>query len=182
MFHSFLPPRLLLLSLKDHQQRSSYPPLLLLSRPLQFKIEDALGSLSKLQAGPQVDQLVFASFLIYKLSILQLLVARAKKSVSFTPWNPVYYTELSYSLCRVLDTCEVQLYRQMGGLRDDLMVHERALDVLIELMKKEQLDESVPLHGIEKGISHFEVEPHTLSPADILGMVLPSWPPITLCI
>ena len=45
----------------------------------------------------------------------------------------------------------------MGGLRDDLTVHERALDVLIELMKKEQLDESVPLHGIEKGISHFEV-------------------------
>ena len=37
------------------------------------------------------------------------------------------------------------------------MVHERALDVLIELMKKEQLDESVPLHGIEKGINHFEV-------------------------
>ena len=45
----------------------------------------------------------------------------------------------------------------MGGLRDDLGVHERALDVLIELMKKEQLDESVPLHGVEKAISHFEV-------------------------
>ena len=64
---------------------------------------------------------------------------------------------LLYAGCRVLDTCEVQLYRQMGGLRDDLSVHERALDVLIELMKKEQLDDSVPLHGLEKGISHFEV-------------------------
>ena len=64
------------------------------------------------------------------------------------------------SLCclyRVLGSCEVQLYRQMGGLRDDLAIHERALDVLIELMKKEQLDESVPLHGLEKAISHFEV-------------------------
>jgi dynactin 1 len=101
----------------------------------QFKMDEALGSLSKLQPGPQLDQLVFAAFLIYKLSLLQLLVAKAQK---------------------VLDTCEVQLYRQMGGLRDDLTVHERALDVLIELMKKEQLDEGVPLHGIEKGISHFE--------------------------
>ena len=46
----------------------------------------------------------------------------------------------------------------MGGLRDDLAVHERALDILIELMKKEQLDESVPLHSLEKAISHFEVK------------------------
>lgn len=60
--------------------------------------------------------------------------------------------------CRILDSCEVQLYRQMGGLRDDLTIHERALDILIELMKKEQLDESVPLHGVEKAINHFEVE------------------------
>ena len=58
---------------------------------------------------------------------------------------------------RILDTCDVQLYRQMGGLRDDLAIHERALDILIELMKKEQLDESVPLHGLEKAIGHFEV-------------------------
>ena len=70
----------------------------------------------------------------------------------------LYCANICLCLCRVLDTCEVQLYRQMGGLRDDLMVHERALDVLIELMKKEQLDEGVPLHGIEKGISHFEVK------------------------
>ena len=44
----------------------------------QFKMDDALGSLSKL-GGTQLDQVVFASFLVYKLSVLQLLVARAKK-------------------------------------------------------------------------------------------------------
>lgn len=96
----------------------------------------------------------------------------------------------------MLKECDVQLYRQMGGVRDDLNIHEKALDILIELMKKEQvpspspsprcqlvdlmeyvkaticahllthslcpcsstqLDESVPLHGIDKAISHFEV-------------------------
>ena len=72
----------------------------------------------------------------------------------------------------------MQLYRQMGGVRDDLTIHEKALDVLIEFLKKEQvsvaderstflmtfcpflsfqLDESVPLHGIDKAIGHFEV-------------------------
>ena len=33
----------------------------------------------------------------------------------------------------------MQLYRQMGCLRDDLALHERALDILIELLKKEQV-------------------------------------------
>ena len=82
---------------------------------------------------------------------------------------------------RALSECDVQLYRQMGCLRDDLALHERALDILIELLKKEQvsilllcmlvefcccvkllsslaqLDESVPLNGVEKAINHFEV-------------------------
>ena len=85
---------------------------------------------------------------------------------------------------RALSECDVQLYRQMGCLRDDLALHERALDILVELLKKEQvvilllcmqvefysytvcvslllslaqLDESVPLNGVEKAINHFEV-------------------------
>ena len=39
----------------------------------------------------------------------------------------------------ILEECGVQLYRQMGGVRDDLTIHEKALDVLIELLKKEQV-------------------------------------------
>jgi hypothetical protein len=41
--------------------------------------------------------------------------------------------------CRVLRECDVQLCRQMGSVRDDLNIHEKALDILIELMKKEQV-------------------------------------------
>lgn len=40
---------------------------------------------------------------------------------------------------RTLKECDVQLYRQMGNVRDDLNIHEKALDILIELMKKEQV-------------------------------------------
>lgn len=39
----------------------------------------------------------------------------------------------------ILGECDVQLYRQMGGLRDDLAIHEKALDILVELLKKEQV-------------------------------------------
>lgn len=42
-------------------------------------------------------------------------------------------------MCSILEECDVQLYRQMGGVRDDLTIHEKALDVLIELLKKEQV-------------------------------------------
>lgn len=50
----------------------------------------------------------------------------------------------SYFCCNlhapsILDECDVQLYRQMGGVRDDLTIHEKALDVLIEFLKKEQV-------------------------------------------
>lgn len=76
----------------------------------------------------------------------------------FHVFKHVFYVFFALICCRILDSCDVQLYRQMGGLRDDLTIHERALDILIELMKKEQLDESVPLHGVEKAINHFEVE------------------------
>lgn len=40
---------------------------------------------------------------------------------------------------RILTECDVQLYRQVGGIRDDLTLHERALDILIELLRKEQV-------------------------------------------
>ncbi len=40
---------------------------------------------------------------------------------------------------RILNECDVQLYRQMGGVRDDLNIHEKALNILIELLKKEQV-------------------------------------------
>ncbi|XP_064382819.1 dynactin subunit 1-like isoform X2 [Halichondria panicea] len=100
----------------------------------QHKLDEALGSLSTL-TPQQADQLTFVLALVYKLSTLQLLVARAT---------------------RILNECDVGLYRGVGGVRDDLNIHEKALDILIELLKKEQLDESVPLYGLDKAITHFE--------------------------
>ena len=41
----------------------------------------------------------------------------------------------------------MQLYRQMGGVRDDLTIHEKALDVLIEFLKREQVSMKIHLPG-----------------------------------
>jgi len=43
------------------------------------------------------------------------------------------------SLLRILGRCEVELYRQMGGHRDELSLHERSLDVLVGLLKEEMV-------------------------------------------
>ncbi|XP_003384705.1 PREDICTED: dynactin subunit 1-like [Amphimedon queenslandica] len=100
----------------------------------QTGIDEALSSPSTAPPN-RLDLQTFASFLIYKLTTLWQLV------------NVVI---------RILTECDVPLYRQVGGIRDDLALHERALNILIELLRKEQLDEAVPLNGVEKAIKHFE--------------------------
>jgi len=53
--------------------------------------------------------------------------------------NSVFFKSLFLiAACSILKECDVHLYRQMGGVRDDLKIHEKALDVLIDLLKKEQ--------------------------------------------
>ncbi len=54
---------------------------------------------------------------------------------------------LCYLWCSILKECDVHLYRQMGGVRDDLTIHEKTLDILINLLKKEQVggSEGIPL-------------------------------------
>ena len=47
------------------------------------------------------------------------------------------FNELWWSLFRILNRCEVMLYQQMGGHRDELSLHERSLDVLVGLLKEE---------------------------------------------
>ena len=50
----------------------------------------------------------------------------------------VFGNQFPILACSILKECDVHLYRQMGGVRDDLAIHEKALDVLIDLLKKEQ--------------------------------------------
>ena len=44
-----------------------------------------------------------------------------------------------WSLFRILCRCDVKLYQQMGGHRDELSLHERSLDLLVGLLKEEMV-------------------------------------------
>ena len=68
--------------------------------------------------------------------ILQNLFSLKFPTIQYTY---VRILRMYIAFCRVLETCEVQLYRQMGSLRDDLALHERAIDLIIEQLKKEQV-------------------------------------------
>lgn len=101
---------------------------------LQYKFDDVLESKKPLK-GIEGDRVVFAAQAISKLLVFQYLVRKVQV---------------------ILEGCDVPMYRQMGGLRDDLTLHEKALDLLIDVLKTEQLDESVPLGNLDKAISHFK--------------------------
>lgn len=44
-----------------------------------------------------------------------------------------------YVLCRALDACDASLLNKLVGIYPELAVHERSVDALIELFKKDQV-------------------------------------------
>ena len=44
----------------------------------------------------------------------------------------------------------------MGTLYPEMSAHERAVDFYIELLRKDQLDENVPIETIEKCLNYFQ--------------------------
>ena len=51
----------------------------------------------------------------------------------------------------MLGECNVQLYRQMGTVRDELAQHEKALDHLIDLLKSEKVGDGGDGGGVVCG-------------------------------
>ncbi len=56
-----------------------------------------------------------------------------------------------------LDTCSSETFLKMGTLYPEMSVHERSgLDFYIDLLRKSQLDENVPIDNIEKSLQYFQ--------------------------
>lgn len=49
----------------------------------------------------------------------------------------------------------------MGTLYSEMSVHERSLDFLIDLLHKDQLDETVQVEPLTKAIKYYQVRTHT---------------------
>ncbi|XP_066277794.1 dynactin subunit 1-like isoform X26 [Branchiostoma lanceolatum] len=81
------------------------------------------------------EQLGFANHLIYSLAIFQSILHKYDKA---------------------LNSCSMELYMKVGTLYPEMALHERALDHLIDLLKKDQLDETVSMEALNKAIAFYQ--------------------------
>ncbi|XP_049640290.1 dynactin subunit 1 isoform X3 [Suncus etruscus] len=81
------------------------------------------------------EQLSFAAGLVYSLSLLQATLHRYEHA---------------------LTQCSVDVYKKVGSLYPEMSAHERSLDFLIELLHKDQLDETVNVEPLTKAIKYYQ--------------------------
>ncbi|KAJ7336604.1 Dynactin subunit 1 [Desmophyllum pertusum] len=141
MLHSFMPESflrrggdnesvLLLLLIP----RLSFKAELLQSQLRQkYEIAECLEDPMKIH-GEAGEGLSFATGLIYQLAVLQAVVRNIE---------------------RALDKCDAGLFNKLVGIYPELAAHERAVDVLIDLFKKDQLDETVAMEPLDKAIHYY---------------------------
>lgn len=72
-------------------------------------------------------------------------------------WRLVDHGPLRCLCCSALSQCSVEVYKRVGALHPEMSVHERTLDHLIELLHKDQLDETVVVEPLTKAIKYYQV-------------------------
>ncbi|XP_055087098.1 dynactin subunit 1 isoform X2 [Periophthalmus magnuspinnatus] len=85
--------------------------------------------------GAAGEQLSFAGGLVYSLSLLQATLHKYEQALS---------------------GCSVEIYKKIGSLYPEMSVHERSLDFLIDLLHKDQLDETVNVEPLTKAIKYYQ--------------------------
>ncbi|XP_033891647.3 dynactin subunit 1-like isoform X5 [Acipenser ruthenus] len=85
--------------------------------------------------GAVGEQLSFAAGLVYSLSLLQATLHKYEQA---------------------LNQCSVEVYKKIGTLYPEMSVHERSLDFLIDLLHKDQLDETVNVEPLTKAIKYYQ--------------------------
>uniref|UniRef100_A0A667XRA5 Dynactin subunit 1 n=1 Tax=Myripristis murdjan TaxID=586833 RepID=A0A667XRA5_9TELE len=85
--------------------------------------------------GPPGEQLSFASGLVYSLTLLQATLHKYEQA---------------------LNSCSVEVFKRMGTLYSEMSVHERSLDYFIDLLHKDQLDETVQVEPLTKAIKYYQ--------------------------
>ncbi|XP_036372804.1 dynactin subunit 1 isoform X5 [Megalops cyprinoides] len=85
--------------------------------------------------GAVGEQLSFAAGLVYSLSLLQATLHKYEQA---------------------LNQCSVEVYKKVGTLYPEMSVHERSLDFLIDLLHKDQLDETVNVEPLTKAIKYYQ--------------------------
>ncbi|XP_059506852.1 dynactin subunit 1-like isoform X3 [Stegostoma tigrinum] len=85
--------------------------------------------------GALGEQMSFGAGLVYSLTLLQATLHKYEQA---------------------LGQCTVDVYKKIGGLYPEMSVHERSLDFFIELLHKDQLDETVNVEPLTKAIKYYQ--------------------------
>uniref|UniRef100_A0A3B4VHP2 Dynactin subunit 1 n=1 Tax=Seriola dumerili TaxID=41447 RepID=A0A3B4VHP2_SERDU len=85
--------------------------------------------------GPPGEQRSFASGLVYSLNLLQATLHKYEQALS---------------------SCSVEVFKRMGTLYSEMNFHERSLDYFIDLLHKDQLDETVQVEPLTKAIKYYQ--------------------------
>uniref|UniRef100_A0A4W4GKG1 Dynactin subunit 1 n=1 Tax=Electrophorus electricus TaxID=8005 RepID=A0A4W4GKG1_ELEEL len=100
----------------------------------KFDLTESCSQRPGLRGAPG-EQLSFAAGLVYSLSLLQATLHKYEHA---------------------LNQCEVDVYKRVGSLYSEMCVHERSLDFLIDLLHKDQLDETVNVEPLTKAIRYYQ--------------------------
>ncbi|XP_056882742.1 dynactin subunit 1-like isoform X7 [Takifugu flavidus] len=100
----------------------------------KFDLNGTLGQLKGLR-GPPGEQRSFASGLVYSLNLLQATLHKYEQA---------------------LNSCGVDVFKRMGTLYSEMSFHERSLDYFIDLLHKDQLDETVQVEPLTKAIKYYQ--------------------------
>ncbi|XP_071536927.1 dynactin subunit 1 isoform X2 [Panulirus ornatus] len=55
----------------------------------------------------------------------------------------------------ILGTCSVEVFLKLGTLYPEMASHERNVDFYVDLLRKDQLDENIPMDALEKTVAYF---------------------------
>uniref|UniRef100_A0A8D2IVX0 Dynactin subunit 1 n=1 Tax=Varanus komodoensis TaxID=61221 RepID=A0A8D2IVX0_VARKO len=100
----------------------------------KFELNESCAERAGLRGAPG-EQLSFAAGLVYSLILLQAALHKYEQA---------------------LNKCDVDTYKKVGTLYPEMSVHERSLDFLIELLHKDQLDETVNVEPLTKAIKYYQ--------------------------
>ncbi|XP_030048404.1 dynactin subunit 1-like [Microcaecilia unicolor] len=100
----------------------------------KFDLNGNLVERTGLRGAPG-EQLSFAAGLVYSLSLLQTTLHKYEQA---------------------LNKCSVDVYKKVGMLYPEMSVHERSLDFLIDLLHRDQLDETVNVEPLTKAIKYYQ--------------------------
>ncbi|XP_037754421.1 dynactin subunit 1 isoform X10 [Chelonia mydas] len=100
----------------------------------KFELNETCAERTGLRGAPG-EQLSFAAGLVYSLSLLQATLHKYEQALS---------------------KCSVEVYKKVGLLYPEMSVHERSLDFLIQLLHKDQLDETVNVEPLTKAIKYYQ--------------------------